>query len=85
MRGGVLNKNTQYGKRKEQVGCWSDGPQSKPSNSQMPQLGEIEGPFLALGVPKVMRRSLGLPRLIRSKSALNLLLNFKQGSTKGCV
>lgn len=38
--------------------------------SQIPQTGEIEGSFLVLGVPKVMRRSLGLPLLIRSKSAL---------------
>lgn len=85
MRGGVLNKNTQYGKRKEQVGCWSDGPQSKPSNSQIPQVGEIEGPFLALGVPKSNEKEHGSPTTYKIKVCLNLLLNSKQGSTKGCV
>lgn len=53
--------------------------------SQIPQVGEIEGPFLALGVPKSNEKEHGSPTTYKIKVCLNLLLNSKQGSTKGCV
>lgn len=85
VRGGVLNKNTKYGQRKEQVGCWSDGPQSKPSNKSNTPSWRNRRPLLIPRGPQSNEKEPGSPTTYKIKVCTNLLLNFKQGSTKGCV
>lgn len=77
MRGGVLNKNTKYGKRKEQVGYRSDGPQSKPSNKSNTPNWRDRRLLLSPRGPQRNEKEPGSPTTYKIKVSTNLLLNFK--------